>query len=89
MDEYVVCGFIGKGNQGQVYLIKDKSDQQYYATKIIQKQHINYKNFYNKISNERELLLKMDHPFISKTYKAFQNEENLILKMELGKSGSL
>jgi len=26
MDEYVVCGFIGKGNQGQVYLIKDKSD---------------------------------------------------------------
>jgi len=59
------------GAFGEVYLVKKKSDQKWYAMKILKKEQIVGKNIVRYVKTEKNVLSIMNHPFIVSLYYAF------------------
>ena len=87
---------VGRGGYGKVYLyfiqvwkVKNKRDNKDYAMKEMSKAVILAKKSVTSINFERELLCRVNHPFICNTCYAFQDIENLYLVLELSNGGDL
>ena len=61
--EYI--SIIGKGGFGKVWKVFQKRDKKIYAMKEMSKTKIIDKNSIQSIKNEKDLLSKMYHPFIT------------------------
>ena len=55
---------IGKGSFGDVFLVKFKSNNQFYAMKILDKKTVVSYNQEEHTKSERDLMVKVDCPFI-------------------------
>jgi len=80
---------IGKGGFGKVWKVLDKKHQKPYALKEMKKVKVIDKNSIKSIKYERELLSKLNHPFIVNMYFSFQDYEYLYLIMDLLNGGDL
>ena len=81
---------LGKGAYGKVVLVSKKSKNcKLYAMKIINKEFVKINSQYDNIKNEREILAKIDNPFVVKLCYAFQNKQNLYLLTEFIQGGEL
>ena len=78
-DIYDCTKKLGKGGYGKVFQVKNKSTNKLYACKKLSK--LNIKNL-QKLQNEIEVLMKMDHPNIVKLYEVFESQNSLYLIME-------
>jgi serum/glucocorticoid-regulated kinase 1/serum/glucocorticoid-regulated kinase 2 len=72
-----------------VWKVKNKRDNQDYAMKEMSKSVILAKKSVTSINFEKELLSRLNHPFICNICYAFQDEENLYLIVELSNGGDL
>ena len=89
MENYDVIKQLGKGGYAKVYRVKNKRDNQNYAMKEMSKSVILAKKSVTSINFEKELLSRLNHPFICNICYAFQDEENLYLIIELSNGGDL
>ena len=80
---------IGKGGFGKVWKVIMKKTGKLYALKQMSKAKIIDKKSERSIKYERDLLAKINHPFIVNMHYAFQDYENLYLVMDLLNGGDL
>lgn len=80
---------IGKGGFGKVWKVIDKKHKITYALKEMKKVKVIDRHSVKSIKYERELLSKINHPFIVNMYYSFQDYENLYLIMDLLNGGDL
>ena len=72
---------LGTGRFGKVYLVHNLKNT--YAIKYSPIKDITHnKNLMKYFLNEKNILLKIDHPFVVKLVKTLKNEENLFFLME-------
>ena len=72
-----------------MWKVKNKRDNKDYAMKEMSKAVILAKKSVTSINFERELLCRVNHPFICNICYAFQDTENLYLVIELSNGGDL
>ena len=78
--EYVKM--LGEGSYGFVNLVCNKKNKQIYAAKALYLMQIKEENILSRTECERDLLLKMDHPFIAKCVKCLKHDVYLLYIME-------
>ena len=80
---------IGKGGFGKVWKVIEKKHQKVYALKEMKKVKVIERHSIKSIKYERELLTRLNHPFIVNMYYSFQDYEYLYLIMDLLNGGDL
>jgi CRP-like cAMP-binding protein len=78
--EYVKM--LGEGSYGFVNLVCNKKNKHLYAAKALYLMQIKEENILARTECERDLLLKMDHPFIAKCVKCLKHDVYLLYIME-------
>lgn len=73
---------LGRGSSGTVSLVQNKKTKCEYAIKAVSKPQIEFNKLINRIDMEKEILLKIDHPFIVKLVKCMKNEKCFFFLME-------
>ena len=65
---------LGSGNFGSVNLVRNKKNKYLYAIKALNLEQIKIENLEECVEVERDVLLKIDHPFIMKMVKYLKND---------------
>ena len=73
---------LGIGSYGVVSLVRSKKNKQLYAAKAMNLMQIKEENILTRVELEKNLLLKMEHPFIAKTVKYIKGDVYLYYIME-------
>ena len=90
LNNFNILRLIGAGSFGKVFLAELKNDKsKQYAMKILEKEKIIEWKQENNIFTERDILLNIKHPFISKLSYAFQDSEKLYLVTDFMPGGDL
>ena len=82
LDDFKPLKILGQGSFGKVILVKNETNDNVYAMKILEKKHLIKKNQISHTKTERIALEKLKHPFIIKLHYAFQDLKNLYLITE-------
>ena len=72
LDDFEILKVIGKGSFGKVFQVKKVGEDEIYAMKVLNKSVIKKKNQIEHTKTERNILGKIDHPFIVGMKYAFQ-----------------
>lgn len=72
-----------------MWKVERKKGKQPYAMKEMSKARIISKRSVKSVMNEKDILTKLNHPFLVNMYYAFQDKENLFLVMDLLSGGDL
>ena len=80
---------IGRGGFGKVWKVSHKQTKILYAMKEMNKAKIIDKKSDKSVKSERDLLSKLNHPFIINMHFSFQDSDNLYLVMDLLTGGDL
>ena len=80
--QFQLISVIGRGAYAKVVLARSLVDHSLYAIKILKKQHILERSQEAQIMREKEILAKIDHPFLIKLKMSFQDERKLYFVME-------
>lgn len=81
IEDFEVMKVVGQGAFGKVYQVRKKDNMEIYAMKVVRKDKIVEKNHAEYMKAERDILTKIDHPFIVQLRYSFQ--VLLILKSKL------
>ena len=77
------------GAFGRVLQVRNKVDKEIYAMKVISKKVLRKKNSVENMRAERDILTKVDHPFVVNLKCSFGTEKKLFLVMEYLHGGEL
>lgn len=80
---------LGKGSFGSVYLVEKNDTKEHFALKVLDKEKIIQRRMERYAFTERNILLRLNHPFIVKLHYAFQTPEKLALVMDYCPNGDL
>jgi p70 ribosomal S6 kinase len=72
LDDFEVLKLVGQGAFGKVYQVKKKGTSDIYAMKVMRKDKILEKNHAEYMKAERDILTKVDHPFVVQLRYSFQ-----------------
>ena len=89
LQDFKIIKTIGKGSFGKVLLVHHPPTDRYYAMKVLKKEFIKKEHQISHTKTEREILEKINHPFIIKLNYAFQTEDNLYMLTEFMAGGEL
>lgn len=89
IDQFEPIQRLGQGAFADVYLMRDKSDNQLYAVKKVSKTLLKREGKIEQAIRERELLISLNHQGIVKLHKAFHDSCFLYLVMEYCSKESL
>lgn len=81
-EDFEVCGLLGKGSFGEIYLVRYRRNGKLYAMKTLSKHRIEHENLIRYARTERNILMISRHPFIVGLNFAFQNSEKLFMIMK-------
>jgi cGMP-dependent protein kinase len=73
---------LGRGNYGFVNLVRSKKNKHLYAIKALNLMQIKKENLQQSVELEKNVLLKVDHPFIMKMVKYLKNDTHIFFIME-------
>lgn len=79
LDDFEVMKVVGQGAFGKVYQVRKKGSSEIYAMKVMRKDKIMEKNHAEYMKAERDILTKIDHPFIVRLRYSFQVISDLLL----------
>jgi serine/threonine protein kinase len=86
---FVCLALLGQGSFGEVYLVKKKDSDDFYAMKVLDKCRIAKQNIFKYVLTERNILSVMHNPFIVRLNYAFQTSEKLFLLLDYCPGGDL
>ena len=89
LEDFEVLKVIDKGSFGKVFLVELKSNGHLYAMKRIRKDLLIEKGQIDNTYNERDILLKSDHPFLLGMDYVFQNDCRIYFFLEYIRGGNL
>jgi protein-serine/threonine kinase len=89
LQDFKILKTIGKGSFGKVLLVQNTRNGKYLAMKILKKTFIKKSNQVFHTKTEREILERINHPFIVRLQYAFQNSEKLFILTEYMQGGEL
>ena len=88
-NDFICLAALGQGSFGEVYLVKKKSSDDYYAMKVLDKEKIEKQNIYRYTLTERNVLTTIKSPFVVKLNYAFQTSAKLFLLLDYCPGGDL
>ncbi|TMW64456.1 hypothetical protein Poli38472_013078 [Pythium oligandrum] len=86
--DFEMVSVLGKGSFGAVMLVRFKKDGRIFALKIIKKTNMDKADIRNAME-ERQILQRINHPYICSLVFAFQTNERLYLGMKYYAAGDL
>ena len=89
IDDFNLLSVIGKGSYGKVLLVKKKDTGEMLAIKMLKKDYIERRNQILHTKTERNILARVNHPFIVKLKYAFHNPKKLYFVLEFCAGGEL
>ena len=82
LDQLTYLVSLGSGSYGNVTLVKTEKKNYLYAMKNISIKQILYNNLVENLKLERNILLKIDHPFIVKLVKTLKDDKFIYFLMD-------
>ncbi|RHZ12864.1 hypothetical protein DYB37_010094, partial [Aphanomyces astaci] len=89
VDDFEFLRVIGKGTFGKVLMVRHNKTDGIYAMKIISKQFLVDMDSVKYMKSERNIMTKINHPFVIGLEFAFQTESKVYLVMEYQPGGEL
>ena len=89
LNDFQIIKLLGKGAFGKVLLVYNEELKKYFAMKTLKKDYIKKYAQTKHTKEERKILEKIDYPFISKLYYAFQNDKKLFMITEYMPGGEM
>lgn len=89
LEAFDIMKVIGKGSFGKVFLVREKSSKIIYAMKVLKKEYVIRKNQVEHTKTERNVLGKVNHPFIVGLNMAFQTSDKLFFVLDYCSGGEL
>jgi len=88
--DFELLKVIGMGAFGKVLQVRNKQSSQILAMKIISKRQLRKKSGYiENVQAERNILKRVNHPFVVKMHCSFQSREKLFILMDFLAGGEL
>lgn len=88
-DDFELLTVVGKGSFGKVMQVRKKDDGKIYAMKVLRKEAIIARKQVAHTRAEKQILQKIQHPFIITLHWAFQTEDKLYLILDFVNGGEL
>ncbi|GMJ14318.1 ARABIDOPSIS THALIANA PROTEIN KINASE 2, ARABIDOPSIS THALIANA SERINE/THREONINE PROTEIN KINASE 2 [Hibiscus trionum] len=89
LKDFEVLKVVGQGAFGKVYQVMRSDTSDIYAMKVMRKDKIMEKNHAEYMKSERDILTKVDHPFIVQLRYSFQTKYRLYLVLDFVNGGHL
>ncbi|OHS93020.1 Serine/threonine-protein kinase 38-like protein [Tritrichomonas foetus] len=89
IDQFEKLKLVGRGAFGDVYVVRDKEDNQVYAMKILYKSELIAKGQILNTLAERDFLTQSNNPWSVQLIFSFQDQKRLYLVMEYLPGGDL
>ncbi|KAK8825224.1 RPS6 protein kinase [Blastocystis sp. ATCC 50177/Nand II] len=89
VSDFEILKVIGKGSFGKVFQVRKHGESEIYAMKVLNKAVIKKKNQIEHTKTERNILGKIDHPFIVGMKYAFQTKDKLYFVLDYCPGGEL
>ncbi|KAK6943364.1 Protein kinase domain [Dillenia turbinata] len=89
LEDFEVMKVVGQGAFGKVYQVRKRGTSEIYAMKVMRKDRIMEKNHAEYMKAERDILTKIDHPFIVQLRYSFQTKYRLYLVLDFINGGHL
>ena len=89
LSDFELVKVVGRGSFCKVYMCKRNGTNNYYAMKKLRKDVVAKRNLFIKTQAERDILEKIDIPFIVKLHYAFQTPAKLYFVMDFLNGGEL
>ncbi|KAH9494910.1 3-phosphoinositide dependent protein kinase-1 [Bulinus truncatus] len=88
-NDFIFGKVIGEGSYSTVYLAKEVSTHREFAIKVCDKKHLIRERKTHFVMREKEVLMKLDHPFFIKLAYTFQDSERLYYVLTYARNGEL
>jgi serine/threonine protein kinase len=88
-DDFELLTVIGKGSFGKVMQVRKKDDGKIYAMKVLRKDTIVARKQVTHTKSEKNILMKIQHPFIVNLNYAFQTKDKLYMILDYINGGEL
>ena len=90
MKQYETVRIVGMGAFAKVILVRKTETGEYFAMKVIPKSRLRHnKHLVETQKTERNVLARVDHPFIVRLYHAFQSKDKLYLVLDFINGGEV
>jgi len=89
VDSFEFLTIIGQGSFGKVVQVRHKNTGDIFAMKILNKKNIVDRGEVEHTKAERNILLRINHPFLMKLHYSFQTKDKLYLVMDFINGGEL
>ncbi|KAA0151681.1 hypothetical protein FNF29_04367 [Cafeteria roenbergensis] len=89
VSDFALLKVLGRGSFGKVMLVKKHEGGHVYAMKVLQKEHIRKRKQVANTKTERDILVRVRHPFIVGLKYAFQTADKLYFVMDYCPGGEL
>ncbi|WVO16092.1 hypothetical protein L204_103758 [Cryptococcus depauperatus] len=80
---------LGTGSFGRVHLVKSHHNGRFYAVKVLSKEKVIKMKQVEHTNSEREMLVRVRHPFLVNLWGTFQDVNNLYMVMDFVAGGEL
>ncbi|XP_052626819.1 serine/threonine-protein kinase AtPK2/AtPK19 [Lactuca sativa] len=85
LEDFEVMKVVGQGAFGKVYQVRKRDSLEIYAMKVVRKDKIVEKNHAEYMKAERDILTKIDHPFIVQLRYSFQLYHHGLFREDLAR----
>lgn len=89
LDDFEVLKVVGQGAFGKVYQVRKIGTSEILAMKVMRKDKILEKDHAEYMKTERDVLTKIDHPFVVQLKYSFQTKYRLYLVLDFVNGGHL
>ncbi|KAF5959751.1 hypothetical protein HYC85_000960 [Camellia sinensis] len=89
LEDFEILKVVGQGAFGRVYQVRKRGSSEIFAMKVMRKDKIMEKNHAEYMKTERDILTKVDHPFIVQLRYSFQTKYRLYLVLDFVNGGHL
>ncbi|XP_024991308.1 serine/threonine-protein kinase AtPK2/AtPK19-like [Cynara cardunculus var. scolymus] len=89
LEDFEVLKVVGQGAFAKVYQVRKRGTSEIFAMKVMRKDRIFEKDHAEYMKAERDILTKVDHPFIVQLKYSFQTKYRLFLVLDFVNGGHL